>query len=85
MKANFLSIPLLILSCLLPASAQEIHYTGSTLSNPYLLDGGLAPAIGVHNIQTMRASRSRGLEAPMGTTVCPAKETVLYPAEDSKG
>ena len=85
MKANVLSIPLLTLSCLLSASAQEIHYTGSTLSNPYLLDGGLAPAIGVHNIQTMRASRSRGLEAPMGTTVCPAKETVLYPAEDSKG
>lgn len=68
-----------------PAIAQEIHYSGSTLSNPYLLDGGLKPAIGVHNIQTMRASRSRGLEAPMGTTVCPAKEHVLYPAEDSKG
>ena len=85
MKANVLSIPLLTLSCLLSASAQEIHYTGSTLSNPYLLDGGLAPAIGVHNIQTMRASRSRGLEAPLGTTICPAKEEVLYPAEDSKG
>lgn len=68
-----------------PLGAQEIHYTGSTLSNPYLLDGGLAPAIGVHNIQTMRATRSRGLEAPLGTTVCPPKEFVLHPAEDSKG
>lgn len=65
--------------------AQEIHYTGSTLSNPYLLDGGLTPAIGVHNIQTMRATRSRGLEAPLGTTVCPPKEAVLHPAEASKG
>lgn len=42
-----------------PLAAQEIHYSGSTLSNPYLLDGGLAPAIGVHNIQTMRAMRSQ--------------------------
>ncbi len=65
--------------------AQEIHYTGSTLSNPYQLDGGLTPAIGVHNIQTMRATRSRGLEAPLGTTVCPPKEAVLHPAEASKG
>ena len=85
MKETLLSALFLISAALLPASAQEIHYSGTTLSNPYLLDGGLQPAIGVHNIQTMRASRSRGLEAPMGTTICPAKETVLYPAEDSKG
>ncbi|MBO4351493.1 MAG: hypothetical protein J6A01_11190, partial [Proteobacteria bacterium] len=85
MKASVLTILFLFFACLVPSSAQEIHYTGTTLSNPYLLDGGLAPAIGVHNIQTMRTSRSRGLEAPLGTTVCPAKEEVLYPAEDSKG
>ena len=85
MKKHFLQIAIFLLSGLLSAQAQEIHYTGTTLSNPYLLDGGLTPAIGVHNIQTMRTSRSRGLEAPLGTTVCPAKEHVLYPAEDSKG
>jgi len=45
------------------AAAQQIHYTGSTLSNPYQLDGGLVPAVGVHCIQTMRAMRS-------DTTVC---------------
>lgn len=83
MKATSL-LSLLSFSAL-ALSAQEIHYTGSTLSNPYLLDGGLKPAIGVHNIQTMRATRSRGLEAPLGTTVCPPKEFVLHPAEDSKG
>ena len=69
----------------LTAGAQEIHYTGSTLSNPYLLDGGLSPVVGVHNIQTMRTSRSRGLESNGGTTICPPKEAVLHPAEDSKG
>jgi hypothetical protein len=85
MKLAILYTPLLLLCGIQSVNAQEIHFTGKTLSNPYLLDGGLKPAVGIHNIQTMRATRSRGLEAPMGTTVCPAKETVLYPAEESKG
>lgn len=38
--------------------AQElVHYSGTTLSNPNLHDGGLAPVVGVHNIQVMRANR----------------------------
>lgn len=39
-------------------NAEElIHYTGSKLSNPNRHDGALSPAVGVHNIQTMRANR----------------------------
>ena len=56
-------LSLAILASISTLSAQEIHYTGTILSNPYLLDGGLSPAIGVHNIQTMRAMRS-------DTTLC---------------
>lgn len=85
MKKKGILVLLSLMTLTSTALAQEIHYSGSTLSNPYLLDGGLRPVIGVHNIQTMRASRSRGLEAPLGTTVCPPKEQVLYPAADSKG
>lgn len=40
-----------------PFFAQDrVHYTGTTLSNPALHDGGLSPVVGVHNIQVMRAS-----------------------------
>jgi hypothetical protein len=35
-----------------------VRYTGSTLSNIDYHHGQLSPAIGVHNIQTMRATRS---------------------------
>lgn len=35
-----------------------VRYTGSTLSNADYHHGQLSPAIGVHNIQTMRANRS---------------------------
>ena len=38
-------------------AADRIRYTGTTLSNPNLHDGGLSPVVGVHNIQTMRANR----------------------------
>lgn len=40
-----------------PIAAQQVHYSGATLSNPYRHDGGLSPIIGVHNIQIMRADR----------------------------
>src|SRR5437868_4609148 len=46
---------------LLSAHAQEnesIRYTGTTLSNVDYHHGQLSPAIGVHNIQTLRANRS---------------------------
>lgn len=39
-------------------SAQEsVHYSGKTLSNIDYHHGQLCPAVGVHNIQTMRANR----------------------------
>ncbi len=59
MKRYFFHIAV-ALSVMLPsaAMAQElVHYTGTTLSNPNLHDGGLSPVIGVHNIQVMRANR----------------------------
>ncbi len=39
------------------ASAQEVRYTGETLSNVDYHHGQLQPAVGVHNIQVMRANR----------------------------
>src|SRR5262245_4429425 len=40
-------------------SAQDtVRYTGNTLSNVDYHHGQLSPAIGVHNIQTMRANRA---------------------------
>src|SRR5574344_2768631 len=33
------------------------HYTGTATANPALHDGGLAPVMGVHNIQIMRGAR----------------------------
>jgi len=35
----------------------RIHYTGTELSNPTYHDGQLAPVVGVHNIQVVRANR----------------------------
>lgn len=47
------------------ASAENlVHYSGDKLSNPNRHDGGLSPAVGVHNIQTMRANRRYDLSAP---------------------
>ncbi len=43
----------------IPALAQDtVRYTGKTLSSVDYHHGQLAPAIGVHNVQTMRANRS---------------------------
>ena len=41
-----------------------IHYSGTRLSDPNRHDGGLSPAVGVHNIQTMRANRRYDLYSP---------------------
>ena len=46
--------------CVAQLHAQDtIRYTGKTLSNVDYHHGQLAPAIGVHNVQTMRANRSQ--------------------------
>ncbi|MBQ0072714.1 MAG: exo-alpha-sialidase [Prevotella sp.] len=46
---------LLLLFCTIVTG--QVRYTGNILSNPSLHDGGLAPVIGVHCIQTMRSNR----------------------------
>ncbi|MCU7551902.1 exo-alpha-sialidase [Chitinophagaceae bacterium LB-8] len=60
MKNSFIKISALAFCGLLSASvhAQDtVRYTGTTLSNVDYHHGQLAPAIGVHNIQVMRANR----------------------------
>lgn len=53
----------LIISLLLGVSftmaTAQVRYTGIALSDPQRHDGGLAPVIGVHCIQTMRANREQ--------------------------
>ena len=54
-KAFFLGLSLL---SVVVATAQDgIYYTGKTLSNVDYHHGQLSPAIGVHNIQVLRANR----------------------------
>ncbi len=57
-KLRFVAISLLIVGFVEILSAQEqVHYTGKTLNNPDYHHGQLSPAMGVHNIQVMRANR----------------------------
>jgi hypothetical protein len=48
---------LFIINYSLLIGQDTVHYTGKTLSNVDYHHGQLSPAIGVHNIQTMRANR----------------------------
>src|SRR5882672_544827 len=49
----------IVLATSLASQAQDtIRYTGNTLSNVDYHHGQLSPAIGVHNIQTLRANRA---------------------------
>ncbi|WP_159520300.1 exo-alpha-sialidase [Sunxiuqinia indica] len=55
---KILLVSALLLSGVGVASAQEIpHFTGTELNNPDYHHGQLSPAMGVHNIQVMRANR----------------------------
>lgn len=46
------------LSAYIPVTAQKgVHYTGKTLSDVDYHHGKLSPAVGTHNIQTLRANR----------------------------
>ncbi|MBL7968345.1 MAG: exo-alpha-sialidase [Prolixibacteraceae bacterium] len=57
-KLRFVAISLLIVGFVEILSAQEqVHYTGKMLNNPDYHHGQLSPAMGVHNIQVMRANR----------------------------
>ena len=61
MEKNINIIPFIIavVSCINITYAQDtVGYTGNTLSNVDYHHGQLSPAIGVHNIQTMRANRA---------------------------
>src|SRR5678810_178094 len=49
---------LLIINCSLLIGQDTVRYIGNTLSNVDYHHGQLSPAIGVHNIQTMRANRA---------------------------
>lgn len=49
---------LLIINCSVLIGQDTVRYTGNTLSNVDYHHGQLSPAIGVHNIQTMRANRA---------------------------
>lgn len=42
---------------LIRQNTDAVRYTGSTVATPQCHDGGLPPVVGVHNIQTMRASQ----------------------------
>lgn len=49
---------LLIITCSFLIGQDTVRYIGKTLSNVDYHHGQLSPAIGVHNIQTMRANRA---------------------------
>jgi hypothetical protein len=49
---------LFIIHCSLLNAQDTVRYTGNTLSNVDYHHGQLSPAIGVHNIQVMRANRA---------------------------
>ena len=58
-KINYLIIAIAALLVSQHCEAQDtVRYVGSTLSNIDYHHGQLSPAIGVHNIQTMRANRA---------------------------
>jgi hypothetical protein len=49
---------ILLLICANVSAQDTVRYTGTTLSNVDYHHGQLSPAVGVHNIQTMRANRA---------------------------
>ena len=55
---NNIAISLICLFGIENLSAQDqVHYSGKTLNNPDYHHGQLSPAMGVHNIQVLRANR----------------------------
>ncbi len=63
MKKYFGFTVLSLFAAVTAFTQDTVRYTGATLSNPDYHHGQLAPAVGVHNIQVMRANR-----ADTGTT-----------------
>jgi hypothetical protein len=58
MKLKLLILTWLLLPAMQLHAQDTVRYIGNTLSNVDYHHGQLSPAIGVHNIQTMRANRS---------------------------
>jgi hypothetical protein len=58
MKRIYSIIATCLFSCIVLQAQDTVRYTGNTLVNVDYHHGQLSPAIGVHNIQTMRAVRS---------------------------
>lgn len=46
-----------IVDALIKENRDAVHYSGKTVATPERHDGGLAPVVGVHNIQIMRAQK----------------------------
>lgn len=61
MKINKISvIAAMVLSCMQSSARQDtVRYVGTTLANVDYHHGQLSPAVGVHNIQVMRANREQ--------------------------
>jgi hypothetical protein len=57
----FFSISFTSLMLIVSGQQDTVRYTGKTLSNVDYHHGQLSPAIGVHNIQTMRANRANAV------------------------
>lgn len=56
-KISFICLLGLGLAQLSSYGQNQVHYSGKTLNNPDYHHGQLSPAMGVHNIQVMRANR----------------------------
>lgn len=56
-RYSFSLICILALGQISAYAQDQVHYTGKTLNNPDYHHGQLSPAMGVHNIQVMRANR----------------------------
>jgi hypothetical protein len=59
MRTTLLAAALCAISVTSPAQNSELRYVGKQQSNPDYHHGQLPPAVGVHNIQVMRANRQR--------------------------
>lgn len=55
---KIIGIGLLVATCFSTHAQDTVRYVGNTLSNVDYHHGQLSPAVGVHNIQTMRANRA---------------------------
>ena len=53
-----ITISMLLMTAAQAVAQDGVRYTGKTLSNPNRDDGGLSPAVGVHNIHLRATDRA---------------------------